>query len=475
MDPRVPMWSTLWSDQHRDEAEDFHSNSPWMFPSRSSISPLDAHTYPLGGAHYPYSRSHLSDEESELFHPQPSFVPRAAFITGNEGWRRSSLPSCDNGSIGSSVISSTFSERHFSPPFSPDVVPRTHTRPSSVLPDDVSYTYDGFSPRSRHDSHNSVACIAPNEVQILADEPPEVPAVVFSNESHTWLPGAYSTYIADDGYVPMDQDQEPDEHTPGTYLSTPNSSEYHTQATSRHQSEEQDQEPVQIRRRRAPSTATLTSPQPSTARVSKRPQNKRHSSSYRSNKSVDDTSETKKVFPCSFAAYGCTSSFGNKNEWKRHVHTQHLRLAYWRCEQCADIDNGRKPNDFNRRDLFIQHVRRMHPFTTDGSSQSAKSRPSRNLDEDQYLTSEANRCHRQLRQAPQSSRCLLCDQHFRGENSWDQRMEHVGRHFEDSKRSSGTPAQDPQQWHIDRDLEQYLLDQEILVRHGQILILPEHK
>ncbi|KAK1918458.1 hypothetical protein P3342_001376 [Pyrenophora teres f. teres] len=40
-------------------------------------------------------------------------------------------------------------------------------------------------------------------------------------------------------------------------------------------------------------------------------------------------------FPCPLAAYGCTSNFPSKNEWKRHVSTQHIKLTYWRCDLCA--------------------------------------------------------------------------------------------------------------------------------------------
>lgn len=38
-----------------------------------------------------------------------------------------------------------------------------------------------------------------------------------------------------------------------------------------------------------------------------------------------------------------------------------MRLGFWRCDQCPDVHC--KPNDFNRKDLFIQHVRRMHPVS----------------------------------------------------------------------------------------------------------------
>jgi hypothetical protein len=85
--------------------------------------------------------------------------------------------------------------------------------------------------------------------------------------------------------------------------------------------------------------------------------------------------EPLRSFPCPLAPYGCTASFGAKNEWKRHAATQHFRLGFWRCDLCppetktlnshkSNNSNNRKPNptynDFNRKDLFIQHVRRMH-------------------------------------------------------------------------------------------------------------------
>ena len=36
--------------------------------------------------------------------------------------------------------------------------------------------------------------------------------------------------------------------------------------------------------------------------------------------------------------------------------TQHFRMGFWRCDQCTDSPD--RPNDFNRKDLFVQHVRR---------------------------------------------------------------------------------------------------------------------
>ncbi|KAL8902544.1 MAG: hypothetical protein Q9207_004600, partial [Kuettlingeria erythrocarpa] len=37
-------------------------------------------------------------------------------------------------------------------------------------------------------------------------------------------------------------------------------------------------------------------------------------------------------FTCSFRRYGCKSRFGSKNEWKRHVSSQHLCPGIYRCD-----------------------------------------------------------------------------------------------------------------------------------------------
>ena len=37
-------------------------------------------------------------------------------------------------------------------------------------------------------------------------------------------------------------------------------------------------------------------------------------------------------FVCTFHAYGCESTVGSKNEWKRHINVQHMRSETWRCD-----------------------------------------------------------------------------------------------------------------------------------------------
>ena len=155
----------------------------------------------------------------------------------------------------------------------------------------------------------------------------------------------------------------------------------------------------------------------------------------------------RRPFTCTFRRYGCASTFGSKNEWKRHVSSQHLRLGVYRCDQGACMPqarhHGRKAsstsvpqedliyNEFNRKDLFTQHVRRMH---------DPNKRASKEVDFDFEGTLEATRqrCWRLLRDPPSCSACGFCAPDpktkqpvvFSGPGSWDERMEHVGRHLE---------------------------------------------
>ena len=155
----------------------------------------------------------------------------------------------------------------------------------------------------------------------------------------------------------------------------------------------------------------------------------------------------RRPFTCTFRRYGCTSTFGSKNEWKRHVSSQHLRPGVYRCDMGTCVPQSRyhrrkgsstlashdEPsyNEFNRKDLFTQHVRRMH-----GPNKTA-SKDTKQVFEDK-LEGIRQRCWRPLHDSPPCSTCGFCPpdpktkQHvvFSGPGSWDERMEHVGKHLE---------------------------------------------
>ncbi|PGH05929.1 hypothetical protein GX51_02710 [Blastomyces parvus] len=149
-------------------------------------------------------------------------------------------------------------------------------------------------------------------------------------------------------------------------------------------------------------------------------------------------------FICVFAPYGCHSSFSAKNEWKRHVSSQHLQLGFYRCDVgCCNVStaeasssaiptsssqNLRSPNDFNRKDLFTQHQRRMHsPWAS-----SNRVSPSKQEQDafDKSLEKVRRRCWVERRKAPRRSVCNFCGREFSGTYCWDDRMEHVGKHYE---------------------------------------------
>ncbi|KAL8940359.1 MAG: hypothetical protein Q9211_002325, partial [Gyalolechia sp. 1 TL-2023] len=179
-------------------------------------------------------------------------------------------------------------------------------------------------------------------------------------------------------------------------------------------------------------------------------------------------------FHCSFRRYGCTSTFGSKNEWKRHVSSQHVCPGIYRCDigACAPhsattappsndshddphptprqqqpSSSGWSHNGFNRKDLFTQHIRRMHAPVSPAHS-SVKDAFENTLDAIQ------RRCWIPLRDYPPKSICGYCAPHssrstntstgvaspdhisggavavrkpitFSGKGSWADRMEHV--------------------------------------------------
>lgn len=196
-------------------------------------------------------------------------------------------------------------------------------------------------------------------------------------------------------------------------------------------------------------------------------------------------------FTCSFARYGCKSTFGSKNEWKRHVSSIHLCLGIYQCDvgascfpqrgpasRSSNNNNNNNPTSTpsslhsginpqqqtqqpaggcgyksNRKDLFTQHLNRMH-HPGNSASGAEKDYFEKNLEE------VRRRCWVPLRDAPPRSSCGYCAPHpsrpasasdpklqdvrdsnnntskknqnkpFIGLGSWDERMEHVGRHLE---------------------------------------------
>ncbi|CVL00872.1 uncharacterized protein FPRN_08330 [Fusarium proliferatum] len=161
-------------------------------------------------------------------------------------------------------------------------------------------------------------------------------------------------------------------------------------------------------------------------------------------------------FPCAFSFAGCTSTFGSKNEWKRHIASQHLCLQYYRCSSCPQSTAEGKGNEFNRKDLFTQHLRRMHaPFQIKRAI--AKGDSKLQSEWDTHVKDMQVSCLVQRRLPPQRSACPKqgCQSVFEGPSSWDEWTEHVGRHME--KGEGGRLG-------VDGLLAQWALDEGIIER-----------
>ncbi|KAI9742184.1 MAG: hypothetical protein M1818_004084 [Claussenomyces sp. TS43310] len=161
-------------------------------------------------------------------------------------------------------------------------------------------------------------------------------------------------------------------------------------------------------------------------------------------------------FPCAFSFAGCTSTFGSKNEWKRHISSQHLCLTYYRCSSCPQSTIEGKGNEFNRKDLFTQHLRRMHaPFAI--KKAIAKGDSKLQLEWETHVKEMQASCLVIRRSPPQRSACPKsdCSNVFEGTGSWDDWTEHVGRHMEKGEAS---------RLGVDKLLARWALDEGIIER-----------
>ncbi|GAP89563.1 putative c2h2 finger domain-containing protein [Rosellinia necatrix] len=173
-------------------------------------------------------------------------------------------------------------------------------------------------------------------------------------------------------------------------------------------------------------------------------------------------------FTCIFRFAGCGSTFASKNEWKRHCASQHIVLQYWVCQQdaCSQVSNkpnapkkssgtGRKRRDclrypdahpsalpngtiFNRKDLYTQHLRRMHVPSHLKNKVKTKVVVPEWEDQQRVCQEAALRIRCQL---PTHMMCPApnCNVRFDGPTAWDERMEHVAKHLEKAAAGAEPP------------------------------------
>ncbi|KAL9946671.1 hypothetical protein ACHAO5_003677, partial [Verticillium nonalfalfae] len=125
-----------------------------------------------------------------------------------------------------------------------------------------------------------------------------------------------------------------------------------------------------------------------------------------------------------------------------------------------------KGNEFNRKDLFTQHLRRMHaPFAI--KKAIAKGDGKLQAEWDGHVKEMQQSCLVTRRLPPQRSACPKpdCKSVFEGPGSWDEWTEHVGRHMEKGE---------GQRLGVDRLLAKWALEENIIERQedGEYRLLP---
>ncbi|KAI7193297.1 hypothetical protein KC316_g5106 [Hortaea werneckii] len=402
-----------------------------MFENNQDSSHRMAPTYPLARFLEENGRAFSASGNNET--DNLSAFPNAAFDQG--GYMDFRYPEHLPLAQYYSPSHSGYSSSHLSNDWSdPDSTPYSSPEPVNAYTPYFakdSYLLDGIGPYQDFQGKQEIGCVALHDVQQYADTEQE--NMTFNDEVQIYGACAHEGYqpatIADDGRpcsIPYLQPQQDVKATNG-------------ESTS-------ETKIVPALRKRQPRSAHPTHTPHSRINGFDRSRQGRKVLASRGKPTPPSgtafATHNARSFPCPLAVYGCTSTFGSKNEWKRHVSTQHIRLSFWRCDQCPTED--RQPNDFNRKDLFIQHVRRMHPLVLNERRSAAtiakkgkrgsESGAEKDGVMETALAEIAKRCTVKLRGAPMQSGCLFCDASFEGPSSWEERMEHVGRHMEAARK-----------------------------------------
>ena len=275
-------------------------------------------------------------------------------------------------------------------------------------------------------------------------------------------------------YNPQYQNYSTDMTLDNSSAPTPNNikseDEYEDPSASEHEYDAQDNESdtdyhptrrgstTRTSRRNMPRRNTFSN-LPHRSRVTKSPIQRRKSSTSASNFVTAQVSKEHR-HPCVFAFAGCTSLWKSKNEWKRHAMTQHLVLESYCCRLCRRDDNcsstgsgpakpskgkmgkttawmmvdGQMGQVFNRKDLFTQHVKRMHEatFTKKCGGKSGNQARDKKAFEDWIKTQQEEARFDTGRVALDDSYCPKggCGMRFGGKKGWDDRLEHIWKHLD---------------------------------------------
>lgn len=79
-------------------------------------------------------------------------------------------------------------------------------------------------------------------------------------------------------------------------------------------------------------------------------------------------------YGCTFT--NCTKKFGSKNDWKRHENTRHFHHQSWLCQEHVPQKNSIEKKEcgevFSRRNMFVDHLRKIHNVNQSDVGESLK-------------------------------------------------------------------------------------------------------
>ncbi|KAG6015752.1 hypothetical protein E4U41_004568 [Claviceps citrina] len=127
---------------------------------------------------------------------------------------------------------------------------------------------------------------------------------------------------------------------------------------------------------------------------------------------------------CLFEFAGCDCRCKGKNEWKRHLRTQHLLSRLYTCPECPQ-------KNFNRKDLFTQHYIRMH--TSEAEKQAVKAKRTLADFDEMLRYKQAQADVGETTCPPEVPMCFFkgCDAGFPSDSTaWERCLDHVSKHLE---------------------------------------------
>ena len=303
----------------------------------------------------------------------------------------------------------------------------------------------------------------------------------------------------------MTLDNSPAAPTPNTTLKSEDETDDQSASEQEYEAQENDSDTEWKPRSNVRHSSRRSMPRRNTvsnilhqSKVTKSPIQRRKSSNSTSNFVTAAVSKEHR-HPCVFAFAGCTSLWKSKNEWKRHAMTQHLVLESYCCRLCKRDDSttanggsasashakgkaklgkntawmmvdGQVGQVFNRKDLFTQHVKRMHEatFTKKCGGKSGNQGRDKKAFDDWIKAQQEGARFNTGRVALDNSYCPKdgCGMKFEGKKGWDDRLEHIWKHLD----VEGT---------CDFDIggggmREWAQNSHIVVNYGDQLVLKDH-